>query len=120
MRSETKLARRFMSSAGQVVDLDELLADQGRRKLELQAELNRIEARLADLDQRRRRLDTDEPRRYTTPSGMQVDLDQDRSDTKARLKRLETELAHLDGQLEETRRRIMAFDRDPTFGDARD
>ena len=84
------------------------LPDQERRRFELDSELTRIDARLADIEQRLRAADG--LHRYTTMAGVQVDLDQDRTNARARHIRLRAELTHLDLQLEETRRRIAAFD----------
>ena len=72
--------RRFLTATGMVVDLDGLLADQQRRKFDLEAELARTDARLADLKQRLGRAEG--LHRYTTITGAQVDLDQDHADAR--------------------------------------
>ena len=99
--------KRFLTATGMVVDLDGLLADQQRRRFELEAELARTDAQIADIEQR---LGGEGPNRYMTMAGTQTDLDQALADTRARNIRLKAELKHLNQQLQETRRRIERFD----------
>jgi hypothetical protein len=103
MKQEANVRRRFLSATAGVIDLDQLLADQERRKVELEGELSRTQARLASAQQR---LQVDEPLTYA-----QIELAQAFADTRRRNARLKAELVHLNGQLEETRKRIAAFDR---------
>ena len=112
MRQSASAPRRFLSSTGGVVDLDSLLAEQQHRRVQLEDDLRRTKARVTHVEQRLQGLPPGEPHKYATLSGAQVDLDQDLLDAKAHRRRLEVELSHLDGQLQETRRRIEAYDRD--------
>jgi len=108
MKQEANAGRRFLSAAGGVTDLDELLTDQQRRKVELEDELKKTEVRLVDVEQRLR---ADVLHTYTTMTGAQVDLAQVLADNRTRYGRLNAELAHLNLQLEDTLKRIAAFDR---------
>ena len=63
MKHESDAPRRYLSAVGGVVDLDELLTDQERRKVELKDELARTQARLEDAEHR---FQADEPHRYST------------------------------------------------------
>lgn len=94
--------RRFLTAHGPV-DLDALLYDQQRRKTELQAEVDRAEAEVADLQRRVQGLQPDDPRAYAA-AGALTDAENRRSVLKA-------DLDHAAKELQETQRRIEAFDR---------
>ena len=103
MKHERHAPRRFLTPFGGIVDLDELLADQQRRKVEMEDELTRTEATLTDAEQR---LQANGP-----PTCRQLDVAQTLADTRNRYALLKGELEHLDRQLVDTRQRIAAFDR---------
>jgi hypothetical protein len=108
---EPRQPRRFMTTNGQSVDLDSLLADQQQRRLRLQAELERTRGRITDAERRIEAFGPEEPHTYGAVDGQRVDLDQLLLNARLRNAQLDAELGHTEKQLQETQRRIEAFDR---------
>ena len=95
-------ARRFLSAHGPV-DLDAQLVDQQRRKIELQAELDRTEAEVAALRRRVQGLQPDDPRTYVAAGAL--------TDAQHRSTVLKADFDQAEKELQETERRIEAFER---------
>ena len=110
MNQDASTPRQFLSVTGQPIDLDVLHEDQQRRRAKLQGELERTDRYLADAIQRAELLDPDEPRTYSA-GGLRVEVDEQIRSLRARRSHLVAELAHVDEMLQETGRRIRAFDR---------
>jgi hypothetical protein len=64
--------RRFMTTNGLSVDLDSLLADQQRRRLLMQAELERTRGQVTDAERRVGAYGPDEPHTYGAVDGQEA------------------------------------------------